>query len=57
MELLPGVRRIRKAKGAVVEYAPRVQEDYGMKEFAVRNLDGYVLAFGENHDGKPAEAG
>jgi uncharacterized glyoxalase superfamily protein PhnB len=32
--------------GATVVYAPTVQP-YGMKEFAVRDLNGYVLGFGQ----------
>lgn len=39
-----------KANGATIEYAPCIQEDYGMKEFAVRDPDGYVLAFGQQHE-------
>lgn len=35
------------AKGADVVYGPIVQEDYRMKEFAVRDHDGYVLGFGQ----------
>ena len=34
--------------GAEVVYEPTVQEYYGMKEFAIRDVDGYVLAFGED---------
>jgi uncharacterized glyoxalase superfamily protein PhnB len=33
-------------KGAAVVYAP-VQQPYGMKEFAVRDPNGYVLGFGQ----------
>jgi uncharacterized glyoxalase superfamily protein PhnB len=33
-------------KGAEVVYAPTVQP-YGMKEFAVRDPNGYVLGFGQ----------
>lgn len=33
-------------KGAAVVYAPVVQP-YGMKEFAIRDPNGYVLGFGE----------
>ena len=33
-------------KGAVVVYPPMVQP-YGMKEFAVRDPNGYVLGFGQ----------
>lgn len=34
--------------GAVVVYAPVVQP-YGMREFAVRDPNGYVLGFGQPH--------
>lgn len=37
-----------KSSGAVIEYEPCIQHDYDMKEFAVRDPDGYVLAFGED---------
>ena len=33
--------------GAEFVYEPMVQPSYGMKEFAVRDLEGYVLGFGE----------
>jgi uncharacterized glyoxalase superfamily protein PhnB len=33
-------------RGAIVVYAPAVQP-YGMKEFAVRDPNGYVLGFGQ----------
>jgi uncharacterized glyoxalase superfamily protein PhnB len=36
-----------KSKGADVVYGPIVQESYGMKEFAARDLEGYVLGFGQ----------
>jgi catechol 2,3-dioxygenase-like lactoylglutathione lyase family enzyme len=36
-----------RARGATVVYGPVVQADYHMKEFAVRDLDGYVLGFGQ----------
>lgn len=39
-----------KANGATIEYEPCIQEDYDMKEFAVRDPDGYVLAFGQQHE-------
>jgi len=35
------------AKGAHVVYGPLLQESYSMLEFAVRDLDGHVLGFGE----------
>jgi catechol 2,3-dioxygenase-like lactoylglutathione lyase family enzyme len=34
-------------RGAEVVYEPVVQPDYTMKEFAIRDVDGYVLAFGQ----------
>jgi catechol 2,3-dioxygenase-like lactoylglutathione lyase family enzyme len=34
------------AKAAVLVYGPTIQ-DYGMKEFAVRDPNGYVLGFGQ----------
>lgn len=37
-----------KAKGATIVYGPIVQKEYQMKEIAVRDLDGYVLGFGQN---------
>ena len=33
--------------GADVVYGPVVQSDYGMKELAVRDCNGYVLGFGQ----------
>lgn len=35
------------ANGADVVYGPIVQADYGMKEFAARDRDGYILGFGQ----------
>jgi uncharacterized glyoxalase superfamily protein PhnB len=35
-------------RGAAVVYPPTVQP-YGMKEFAVRDPNGYVLGFGQTH--------
>jgi catechol 2,3-dioxygenase-like lactoylglutathione lyase family enzyme len=35
------------ANAAQVVYGPVVQTEYHMKEFAVRDLDGYVLGFGQ----------
>ena len=55
-----------KASGAAIEYAPCIQV-YAMKEFAVRDPDGYILAFGQHWEEptdetttrgpKPARAG
>ena len=36
-----------RGRGADVVYGPVVQSDYDMKEFAVRDPDGYVLGFGQ----------
>ena len=36
-----------RGRGADVVYGPVVQTDYDMKEFAVRDPDGYVLGFGQ----------
>ena len=35
------------ANGADIVYAPLVQEEYQMEEFAVRDREGYVLGFGQ----------
>jgi catechol 2,3-dioxygenase-like lactoylglutathione lyase family enzyme len=36
-----------RANGADIVYGPIVQEEYDMKEFAARDLDGHVLGFGQ----------
>ena len=36
-----------KSKKANIVYGPIIQESYHMKEFAVRDLNGYVLGFGQ----------
>jgi catechol 2,3-dioxygenase-like lactoylglutathione lyase family enzyme len=36
-----------RANGADIVYGPVVQEHYRMKEFAVRDCEGYVLGFGQ----------
>ncbi|NKB90457.1 MAG: hypothetical protein GKS06_19800 [Acidobacteria bacterium] len=36
------------AAGAEIAYGPVIQDDYSMKEFAVRDPDGHVLGFGED---------
>ena len=36
------------ANGADIVYGPIVQTTYAMKEFAVRDRDGYVLGFGQD---------
>ena len=42
-----------KGRGAEIAYGLVVRELYGMKEFAVRDPDGNVLAFGQDWSGKP----
>ena len=39
-----------QANGATIEYEPCIQEDYDMKEFAVRDPDGHVIAFGQHFE-------
>jgi catechol 2,3-dioxygenase-like lactoylglutathione lyase family enzyme len=39
-----------KEAGAVIEYEPCIQKDYDMKEFAVRDPDGHVIAFGQHFE-------
>jgi len=34
-----------KAAGALIVHAPVDRNDYGNREFAVRDLDGYIIAF------------
>ncbi len=36
-----------RSNGADVVYGPTMREAYGMKEFAVRDCEGYVLGFGQ----------
>ena len=40
-----------KANGGIIEYEPCIQKEYDMKEFAVRDLDGYVIALGQHYEG------
>jgi uncharacterized glyoxalase superfamily protein PhnB len=37
-----------KPRGAIITYEPTLQDEYGNREFGVRDLDGYILAFGSN---------
>ncbi len=37
-----------KAHGAIIAYEPVLKEEYGNREFGVRDLDGYLLAFGSD---------
>jgi catechol 2,3-dioxygenase-like lactoylglutathione lyase family enzyme len=36
-----------RGNGAEIVYGPIVQDEYQMKEFAVRDREGYVLGFGQ----------
>lgn len=36
-----------RSRGADVVYGPLIQSEYDMKEFAVRDPEGYVLGFGQ----------
>jgi catechol 2,3-dioxygenase-like lactoylglutathione lyase family enzyme len=36
-----------QARGAQLVYGPVIQAEYHMKEFAVRDVEGYVLGFGQ----------
>jgi uncharacterized glyoxalase superfamily protein PhnB len=38
-----------KENGATFDYEPCIQDEYDMKEFAVRDPDGHVIAFGSHH--------
>ena len=38
------------SKGADIAYGPLIQESYRMREFAVRDIDGHVLGFGQALD-------
>jgi len=37
-----------KPRGAIIAYEPLLKEEYGNREFGVRDLDGYLLAFGSH---------
>jgi uncharacterized glyoxalase superfamily protein PhnB len=37
-----------KPRGAIIAYEPLLEEEYGNREFGVRDLDGYLLAFGSD---------
>ena len=37
-----------RSKGAQIAYGLVVRDEYGMKEFAARDVDGYVLGFGQD---------
>lgn len=36
--------------GAEIHYDICIQQDYDMKEFAIEDPDGYVIAFGQHHE-------
>jgi uncharacterized glyoxalase superfamily protein PhnB len=36
------------ARGAIVAYPPTIRDFYEMKEFAVRDPDGHIIAFGQH---------
>lgn len=36
--------------GATFEYEICIQQEYDMKEFAIQDPDGYVIAFGQHHE-------
>ena len=38
-----------KENGAIIEYEPCIQQEYDMKEFAIKDPDGYVIAFGQHY--------
>jgi catechol 2,3-dioxygenase-like lactoylglutathione lyase family enzyme len=38
-----------KDNGATVDYPPTIRDEYSMREFAILDPDGYVIAFAENH--------
>jgi len=46
-----------KQKGARIAYEPVNRTLYGNREFAVRDLDGYVIAFGHNIEAKKKAGG
>jgi len=37
-----------KPRGAIIAYEPVLKEGYGNREFGVRDLDGYLIAFGSD---------
>ncbi len=37
-----------KSRGAIIAYEPALQDEYGNREFAVLDLDGYRVAFGSD---------
>jgi len=39
-----------KERGATIKYEPCIQREYDMKEFAVVDPDGYMIAFGQHFE-------
>ena len=39
---------VLKSRGAIIAYEPALQDEYGNREFAVLDLDGYRIAFGSD---------
>jgi len=39
--------------GAMIAYEPEFRSSYGCYEFAVEDIDGYRLAFGQEYEGDP----
>jgi len=39
-----------QGNGAIIAYEPCIREAYDMKEFAVRDPDGHIIAFGQHHE-------
>lgn len=42
-----------KGKGANIVYEPELRESYGCLEFAIKDIDNNVLAFGQEYEGVP----
>jgi len=42
-----GLHAELNAKGATIVYGPLIQQAYQMEEFAIRDIDGHVLGFGQ----------
>ena len=41
-----------KSKGVEIECEPVIKELYSMKEFIIKDIDGHLLAFGQNWEGE-----
>lgn len=42
-----------ETNGAIIAYKPELRASYGCYEFAIKDPDGYLLAFGQEYEGKP----